>query len=112
MVLEGLVLLLAASVAVLDSSRPEVPRTFALGLALFLGIFAAAILLAAWSLLRRGRFGVGYGITWQLFQALIGASILSAGFLVIGVVVLGTAIAAFVLLLGVARSTATPLRED
>lgn len=112
MALEGLVLLGAASIAVLDAGQPGVPRGFALGLALFLGIFAVAILLAAVSLIRRRRFGVGYGITWQLFQALVAASLLSSGFLLIGVAFLAVAIAAFLLLLGIARTTAMPLRED
>ena len=34
--------------------------------------------LAARSLLVKGRFGLGYGITWQFFQALVGASSVDA----------------------------------
>lgn len=77
-------------------------------LGLFLLVFAAGAGLAARSVLQRGRFGLGFGITWQLFQALVGASMLRAALYWQGGLALLLAIAAFVLLLQLVRSTPLP----
>lgn len=112
MALEAVGLLGVATLALMRSSQPDVPGTFAVGLALFLALFAVALGLAVLSLLRGGRFGVGYGITWQLFQALVGARLLVGGMYLIGAAALLCAIAVFVLLLGLVQATPTPLDQD
>lgn len=112
MALEGVAILVVASVVVSGGGRSGVSWGFATGLAAFMSLFAAAILLAAVSLWRRGRFGVGYGITWQLFQALVSASMLRSALYVPGALGLVSAIVVFVLLLGIARSTPTPLEQE
>ena len=70
----------------------------AVSLGVFVLIFAAAAAFAARSVLARTRFGIGYGITWQLFQALVSANMLSSSLMVYGIVGLALAIAAFILL--------------
>lgn len=82
--------------------------SLAVPLALFFAIFALALIWAARSLHHRGRFGVSFGITWQLFQALVGASLLRGGLLPAGFFALILAIALFVLLL---RRDNKPERE-
>lgn len=81
---------------------------FGIGLGVFLLIFAAGTALAARSILVAGRFGLGYGITWQLFQALVGASLLRSGLYWPGGLALGLALVLFVLLLNLVRSTPLP----
>lgn len=85
---------------------------FGAGLGVFLLLFALAVGLAARSVLSRGRFGLGFGITWQLFQALVGATMLRSGLVWQGAVALALAIAAFVLLTKLVTSTPLPGRED
>lgn len=111
--LEAVVMLAMASVVLVDAgSHPELPRRLTLGLAAFIGVFAVAVGAAAVSVLRRGRFGVGFGITWQLFQALVSASMLRAALYLPGAFGLISAVAAFVLLMDLARRTPTPLEHD
>jgi hypothetical protein len=56
---------------------------------------------------------VGYGITWQMFQALVAASLLRGGLITAGLILLVLAITGFVLLLRLVQGTPTPLdRED
>ncbi|MGY5765965.1 hypothetical protein ACXET9_12275 [Brachybacterium sp. DNPG3] len=82
-----------------------------IGLALFLLLFAVGAVAAARSVLARGRFGLGYGITWQLFQALVGASMLRGALYWQGGLALGLAIALFALLTTLVRSTPLPERD-
>ncbi|CAM3964235.1 hypothetical protein [Helcobacillus massiliensis] len=100
LVLEAVLLLGTAVFAVLNlrTEADGIP-TVAFGLAVVLTVFAALLVLAAVSLLRRGRYGVSYGITWQLFQALIGASMFKAAMLAPAVVVTVLAVAVFIILL-------------
>ena len=74
-------------------------KTVAVGLAVFLGIFALMVGFAARSLMKRGRYGVSFGVTWQLFQALVGGSLIRGGLLWAGFGALALAAALFVLLL-------------
>ncbi|PWH05172.1 hypothetical protein DEO23_13910 [Brachybacterium endophyticum] len=90
----------------------DVGASLAVGLAVFILLFALAVGIAAYSLFRRGRFGLGFGITWQLFQALVSASMLRANILVAGGVGLLLAIAAFVVLLMLVRATPLPFEND
>lgn len=108
--LEALGLLVLASVVALQTGRDaQVGSSFTLGLALFLVVFAIGVGAAAVSVHRRGRFGVGFGITWQLFQALVSASLLRGALYLPGGLGLVSAVAAFVLLLNLSRETPTPL---
>lgn len=102
--------LAAAAVYAMTSLADTAPSVQGLGLGIgaFLAIFALALVLAARSLWGFGRFGVSFGITWQLFQALVGASLLRGGLLPAGFFALGMAIALFVLLL---RPENRPVRE-
>lgn len=111
--LEALALLAAASVSYLSLDGAEgVPRNFGLGLAVFLVVFAVLLVLGARSLLVRGRFGLGYGITWQLFQALVGASMLKGGLVLAGGFALLVAILAFVVLLNLVHATPLPFSDE
>ncbi len=111
--LEALTLLAIASLALLDGARSSGElRTFAMGIAAFLAVFAVLVGAAALSVLRERRFGIGFGITWQLFQALVGASLLRASLLAAGLFALVTAVLAFVLLFQLSRTTPTPLERD
>lgn len=78
------------------------------GLGVFVFLFALLLVLAARSLVRRTRFGVGWGVTWQLFQALLGASMLRSGLIVPGVICLVLAIGAFFPLTRIARTAPLP----
>ena len=93
-----------ATTALVNASSGTAPTTFALALAAFLLLFAVLVGVAAVSLVRHGRFGVGYGITWQMFQALVAATMLRASMYLVGAAALVLAIAAFVLLFDVARN--------
>ena len=53
-------------------------------------------------------FGLGFGLTWQLFQALIGASLLRGALYWQGGLALLLAVAVFVLLTRLVRSTPLP----
>lgn len=110
--LEALGLLALASIVALGGTDSDASRTFLLGLAGFLVLFAVLVGLAAASVLRGGRFGVGFGITWQLFQALTAASMLRGGLLTAGGIGLVLAIIAIVLLMRLVSSTPTPLDQD
>ncbi|ANP28044.1 hypothetical protein DAD186_14940 [Dermabacter vaginalis] len=83
-------------------------KTVAVGLTVFLGIFALMVGFAARSLMKRGRYGVSFGVTWQLFQALVGGSLIRGGLLWAGFGALALAAALFVLLL---RPENRPNRE-
>ncbi len=83
--------------------RGEVSSRFGIALAVLMGIFVAALLLAARSLVAGGRFGVGYGITWQLFQCLIAVNLMMAHLYWQGAVALLLAIAVLVALVKVSR---------
>ncbi len=109
LVLEALLLIAAALYALvtLPAQAAEL-KTVAVGLTIFLGIFALMVALAARSLMKRGRYGVSFGITWQLFQALVGGSLIRGGLLWAGFSALALAIALFVLLL---RQENRPDRE-
>lgn len=111
--LEAVVMLAMASVVLVDAGgHPELPRRLTLGLTAFIGVLAVAVGAAAVSVLRGGRFGVGFGITWQLFQALVSASMLRAALYLPGAFGLISAVAAFVLLMDLGRRTPTPLERD
>src|SRR5699024_11909848 len=77
----------------------------------FLLLFALAVGLAARSVLTRGRFGLGFGVTWQLFQTLVGASLLRGALYWQGGLALLLAIITFVLLIQLVRSTPLPGRD-
>lgn len=108
---EALGLLALSSVVALGGGQ-QGSRTFLLGLAGFLALFAVLVGIAAASVIRGGRFGVGFGITWQMFQALTAASLLRAAFYIPGAIGLITAVLGFVLLLRLVRDTPTPLDRD
>lgn len=111
--LEALALLAFASLALLDGARSSGElRTFALGLAAFLALLGILVGAAALSVMRGRRFGIGFGITWQLFQAFVGVTLLRGSLLGAGVFALATAVLTGILLLGLSRSTPTPLEED
>lgn len=104
-----------AVLAVLMLSRAgsgDMGESFAIALGVFIAVFALGVALAARSLARRGRFGTGFGITWQLFQALVSASMLNYGIYVPGAIGLVLAIAAFVVLLQLVRTTPLPYSEE
>jgi len=100
LVVEALLLLAAALYALvtLPAQSPKL-STLAVGLTACLGIFALMVAFAARSLMKRGRYGVSFGVTWQLFQALVGGSLIRGGLLWAGFTALGLAIALFVLLI-------------
>lgn len=111
--LESVALLAMASLVLVDTAgHPELTPSFGRALSAFIALFAVAVGVAAISLLRGGRFGVGFGITWQLFQTLVSVSLLRGALYLPGVIGLILAIAAFVLLLSLARTTPTPLERD
>ncbi|MDN6301921.1 MAG: hypothetical protein L0J57_02570, partial [Brachybacterium sp.] len=76
---EALMLAAAATYCFIGVSGGILVPQFGLGLGAFLLLFALALGVAARSILAKGRFGLGFGITWQLFQALTGASLLRGG---------------------------------
>lgn len=110
--LEVLGLLGVASALLLRLGVPGAPSSLITGLAVFLAIFAVLLALAALSLLRGGRFGIGWGITWQLFQALVAANLLRSAFYLVGGLGLVLAVAVFVLCLRLVRSTPGPFDQD
>ena len=110
--LEALLLAAAATFSFFGVSAGILDARFGVGLAVFLLLFALALAMAARSILARGRFGLGFGITWQLFQALIGASLLRGALYWQGALALLLAVVLFVLLTRLVRSTPLPGGED
>lgn len=101
---EALLLLTAAGYCLKIGSDGIVSARFALGIGGFLLVMAIAVGAAARSLAGGGRYGIGFGITWQMFQALVGASMLSGGLLWQGALALLLAISTFVVLLNQSRA--------
>ena len=110
--LEALLLLTAAVYCFVSVSGGGLQARLGIGLGIFLLLFAAGTALAARSVLAKGRFGIGFGITWQMFQALVGASMISSGMVWQGAIALVLAIATFVVLARLVRSTPLPSRLD
>ena len=108
LVLEAVLLVGVATFSFVGVSSGQLDPRFGTGLGVFMLLFAVAAGLAARSVLVRGRFGLGYGITWQLFQALVGASMLRGGLIWQGALALVLAIGVFLLLLSLVRSTPPP----
>ncbi|PMC76552.1 hypothetical protein [Brachybacterium sp. UMB0905] len=102
------VLILAAGYCIVAVTGGLIAGRFGIALAVFLLLFAAATGLAARSVLASGRFGLGFGITWQFFQALVAASMLRGGLYWQGGIALALAIATFVQLSRLVRSTPLP----
>ena len=91
--------LVSAGVFSFVTLRSSQAQSLGVSLALFFGIIAVALVLAAVSLWNFGRFGVSFSVTWQLFQALVGASLLRGGMISAGVYCIVMAVLVFVLLL-------------
>ncbi|ACU85856.1 hypothetical protein Bfae_20490 [Brachybacterium faecium DSM 4810] len=106
--IEALMLAATATYSFLGVSGGALGATFGVGLGVFLLLFALALAFAARSILSRGRFGLGFGITWQLFQALVGVSLLRGALYWQGALALLLAVALFVLLTRLVRSTPLP----
>lgn len=109
---EALMLTATATYCFIGVSGGFLEGRFGTGLAVFLLLFAVALGIAARSLLAKGRFGLGFGITWQLFQALTGASLLRGALYWQGALALLLAIVLFVLLTRLVRSTPLPGGTD
>lgn len=109
--LEALLLAATATYCFLGVSGGTLDARFGTGLGVFLLLFTLALGLAVRSILVRGRFGLGFGITWQLFQALIGASLLRGALYWQGALALLLAVVLFVLLTRLVTSTPLPGRE-
>lgn len=109
---EALMLAAAATYCFVGVSGGILVPQFGVGLGAFLLLFALALGVAARSILAKGRFGLGFGITWQLFQALTGASLLRGGLYWQGALALLLAIVLFVLLTRLVRSTPLPGGKD
>lgn len=110
--LEALMLAATATYCFLGVSAGALDTRFGVGLGVFLLLFALAVALAARSVLVKGRFGLGFGITWQLFQALVAVSLLRGALYWQGALALVLALALFVLLTRLVRSTPLPGRVD
>lgn len=110
--LEALLLMGVATYSFVMVAAGVLPGRLGVGLGVFLLVFAAGAGLAARSVLAKGRFGQGYGLTWQLFQALVGASLLRVGMSWPGGIALVLAVVVFVLLMRLVRSTPLPHRGD
>lgn len=108
--IETLLLASAATYCFVAVAGGGLHSRLGIGLGVFLLLFALLLALATRSILLRGRFGLGWGITWQLFQALVGASMLNASMYWQGTLALILAIALFVLLTRLVRSTPLPER--
>ncbi|MBE9402977.1 hypothetical protein M4D54_12875 [Brachybacterium sp. p3-SID1565] len=109
--LEALMIAAAATAFFWLSGTAGARPGLMIALGVFLLVFTLGAAIAARSVLLRGRFGLGYGITWQLFQALVGASLLRGGLYWQGALALVLAVAGFLLLLQLVRSTPLP-RQD
>ena len=110
--IEALLIASAAAYCFVAVSGGALHPRLGIGLGIFLLLFAAALGFAARSILVKGRFGLGWGITWQLFQALVGASMLNASMYWQGSVALVLAIILFVLLTRLVHSTPLPSRGE
>ncbi|GAA4521702.1 hypothetical protein GCM10023160_09040 [Brachybacterium paraconglomeratum] len=108
--IEALLLAAAATYCFVAVSGGDLHARLGIGLGVFLLLFALLLGLAARSILQRGRFGLGWGITWQLFQALVGGSMLNASMYWQGTLALILAITLFVLLTRLVHSTPLPQR--
>lgn len=106
--LEALLLVAVATYCFIGVSSGALAPRFGTGLGVFLVLFAVGLGLAARSLLAKGRFGLGFGITWQFFQALTAASMLRSGLYWQGALGLLLAAVVFVLLTRLVRSTPLP----
>ena len=109
---EALLLASAATYCFIAVAGGGLHARLGIGLGVFLLLFALLLALAARSILLRGRFGLGWGVTWQLFQALVGASMISSGMVWQGAIALVLAIATFVVLARLVPSTPLPSRLD
>ena len=109
--LEALLLAAVATYSFLGVASGVLSARIGTGLGMFLLLFAVAVGLAARSVLTRGRFGLGFGITWQLFQALVGGSLLRGALYFQGGLALLLAVITFVLLIHLVRSTPLPGRD-
>ena len=105
---EALLLASAATSCFIAVAGGGLHARLGIGRGVFLLLFALLLALAARSILLRGRFGLGWGVTWQLFQALVGASMLNASMYWQGVLALILAIALFVMLTRLVHSTPLP----
>ena len=105
---EALLLASAATYCFIAVAGGGLHARLGIGMGVFLLLFALLLALAARSILLRGRFGLGWGVTWQLFQALVGASMLNASMYWQGVLALILAIALFVMLTRLVHSTPLP----
>lgn len=110
--LEALLIAAVATYSFVAVAQGGLDTRFGTGLGAFLLLFALAAALAARSILARGRFGLGYGMTWQFFQALVGASLIRAGMYWQGGLALLLSIVLFVLLARLVTSTPLPSSED
>lgn len=109
--LEALMIAAAATASFWLSRTAGQSAGLMIALGVFMLVLALGAAIAARSVLLRGRFGLGYGVTWQLFQALVGASLLRGGLYWQGALALVLAVAGFLLLLQLVRSTPLP-RQD
>ncbi|MDN5898633.1 MAG: hypothetical protein L0H74_01030 [Brachybacterium sp.] len=105
---EALLLAATATYCFVGVSGGILNARFGMGLGVFLLLFALGLGVAARSILAKGRFGLGFGITWQLFQALTGASLLRGSLYWQGALALLLAVVLFVLLTRLVRSTPLP----
>lgn len=110
--LEALLLAAAATYCFIGAADGAFDARFGNGLGVFLLLFAVALGVAARSILVKGRFGLGWGITWQLFQALVGASMLNAAMYWQGALGLVLSIVLFVMLTRLVKSTPIPRRGE
>lgn len=110
--LEALVLAVPATYSFLAVLSGTISAQLGMGLGAFMLLFVLALGLAARSILVRGRFGLGFGVTWQLFQALVGVTLLRGALYWQGGLALLLAILTFVLLTQLVRSTPLPGRDD
>gem|GEM_PF-1940707 len=111
LMLEALLLAAVATYSFLGVASGMLSAQIGTALGAFLLLFALAVGLAARSVLTRGRFGLGFGVTWQLFQTLVGVSLLRGALYWQGGLALLLAIITFVLLIQLVRSTPLPGRD-
>lgn len=109
---EALCLFVLAGFMITRVGSQDVGASLAVGLGVFILLFAIAVGLASLSLSRRGRFGLGFGVTWQLFQALVAASMLRAAIVLVGGIGMLLAIATFIVLLTLVRATPLPFEGE
>lgn len=100
---EALLLVAVGVYSAVLASRELVSTGFGYGIAGFVLLLALALIFAANSLRAGGRFGIGFGLTWQMFQALVAASLLRAAMYWQGVLALVLAIVLFVMLTRISK---------